>query len=745
VTDLAAIRSSVDRTKQTLAKISVAAAEIVERHEAVRPAVRQIQLAFQTTTGSKIRGAVDRAHSKASRLALSIEHILVRCDRLIHKTQKLELDLSQFGRHSVTAKSKKLKLELHALQHNAVKIKSELEPLFEVSSGWANELEKFSVQAHWSYRVYLAIDRLRNGYDDVGLRDLLQLTYGPDTPSDHRRRALSELLSWAHTSNDLELMHMASSHMEAYRISPDRYSPSDRELVLRLEGVRQIESPQSSSVFLALLDAHRRSSEDSLLAAANLAAHLKLNSVPDLGANLQLAWINAALALKELEPVFLNPALGSTPFDQLDCTLEEPIEVLSPLMVTVIVPAFNSEAWLPTAMRGLLAQSWRNLEIIIVDDCSTDATLAVARKIAKQDQRVTVLENLKNQGAYASRNKALEVAKGHYVTVHDADDWSHPRKIERQLLAFDSNMKMVANMSRSVRIDPSSLKFFAQYGREILRQNSSSLMFKRNPVLTELGFWDEVKFGADTEYHHRINAKYGMGSAPTINEGLLSFTRFHSESLTGGGKNSTLRGIIGARRDYVRKFTDWHEQMKFTDRGLYLERATTKRPFVIPTSSSSSKAGEVYDLILVANLAPQSEWLDVVYRKLKALAKSGQKIAVVHLPSVDRPNAQPSEKLEVLLSKSVVTRLDREHSARAISIVFHIDTLRERNELMPKLRAQSATIVLTDLASPKQVSAAQKLVREYVGKRPTLAAESKSSLKALAAGEVAVTKIWEVS
>ncbi len=93
----------------------------------------------------------------------------------------------------------------------------------------------------------------------------------------------------------------------------------------------------------------------------------------------------------------------------------------------------------------------------------------------------------------------------------------------------------------------------------------------------------------------------------------------------------------------------------------------------------------------------------------------------------------------------MVTRLDREHSARAISIVFHIDALRERNELMPELRAQSATIVLADLASPKQVAAAQKLVREYVGKRPTLAAESKSSLKALAGAEMAVTKIWGVS
>ena len=745
MTDLATLRSSVGRTKQTLAKISLVAAGIAERHEAVSPAVRQIQLAFQTTTGSKIRGAVDRAHSKANRLALSIEHILVRCDRLIHKTQKLELDLAQVVQRSGAAKSKKLKLELALLQRDALQIKSRLEPLFEVSSGWAAELEIFRLQAHWSYRVYLAIDRLRNGYDDLGLRDLLYLSYGPDTPSDHRRRALSELLSWAHTSNNQELMQMASTHMEAYRISPDRYSPSDRELVLRLEGVRQVESPEASSVFLALLDAHRRSSEDSLLAAANLAAHIKLSSVPDLGATLQLQWINAALALKELEPVFLNPALGDTPFDQLDCTLGEPTEIVSPMMVTVIVPAFNSEAWLPTAMRGLLGQSWQNLEVIIVDDSSTDGTLSVAKVIAKQDSRVTVLANETNLGAYASRNKALELAKGHYVTVHDADDWSHPRKIERQVLAFDSNMKMVANMSRSVRIDPSSMKFFAQYGREILRQNSSSLMFKRNPVLAELGYWDEVKFGADTEYHHRINAKYGMGSAPTINEGLLSFTRFHSESLTGGGKNSTLRGIIGARRDYVRKFTDWHEQSKLTDRGLYLERATQKRPFVIPTSSAGSSAGEIYDLILVANLAAKSEWLDAVYRKLATLAKSGKKIAVVHLPSVDRPNAQPSEQLEDLLAKSVLTRLDREHSARAVSVLFHIDALRERNELLPDIRTQSATIVLSDLPSPKQLSDSQKLVRDYVGRRAELVAESKASLKVLASGEVAVSKLWDVS
>lgn len=743
MTDLAALRSSIERTKQTFAKISLAASEIEQRHQVVRPVVRQIQLAFQTTTGSKIRGAVDRAHSKASRLALSTEHIMVRCDRLIHKTQKLELDLQDFNRATVLSKTKALKDELDALQSAAEKIKNTLQPLFEISSAWTTELENFSVQAHWSYKVYLAIDRLRNGYDNLGLRDLLDLAYGPTTPSDHRRRAVSELLSWAHTSNDLELMAMASAHMESYRVSPDRYSPSDRELVLRLEGIRQMDAPESSELFLALLDASRRASEEALLAGANVASHLKLSSVPNLGAKLQLQWINAALALRELEPVFFNPALGDTPFDQLDCQLGEPASVVSPLLVTVIVPAFNSAVWLPTAMRGLLAQSWQNLEVIIVDDCSTDATLSVAKKIAKQDSRVTVLSNATNLGAYASRNKALEVAKGHYVTVHDADDWSHPRKIERQVLAFDSNLKMVANMSRSVRIDPDSMKFFAQYGREILRQNSSSLMIKRNPVFTELGFWDEVKFGADTEYHHRINAKYGMGAAPTISEGLLSFTRFHSESLTGGGKNSTLRGIIGARRDYVRKFSDWHEQMKLVEGGLYLERATQTRPFVIPTSSSGASGKELYDLVLVANLAAKSDWMSGAFRKLRTLAKQGTKIAVVHLPSVDRPNAQPSEELELLLAKSVVTRLDREHSARARSVLFHMDALQEPNELLPDLRTETTAIVLGDLVSSEQLSAAQLLVKSYVGKRAALVAESKSSLKDLNKAGIAVTNLWD--
>jgi glycosyltransferase involved in cell wall biosynthesis len=743
VTELSVIRSSLERTKKTLAKVAVAAAEIDSKAVKIDSSLIQIREVFQTSSGSKIRGVVDRTFEKSKRLSLNVEHLQLRCDRVVAKTRNLEIDLKLTTGMGSFLGSSRAQQELANLRAEAEQIKSALDSYVSAAQSWVSELEKFSIQANWSYRVYIAIDRLRTGFDDLGLRDLLGLVYGPHTPPDHRRRALSELLSWAHTSNDSELLSLTSQHMKAYWVSPDRYSGSDRELVLRLEGIRQIDEPADSGMFVALLDASRRRTEDSLLAGANLVSRLALSAVPELGAGLQLAWINAALELRGLEPVSYNRELGSTTFDQLDCELPPGSDIESPEMVSVLVPAFNSAPWLPTAVRGLLKQTWKNIEVIIIDDCSTDDTLAVANSLAATDARIRVLANKVNQGAYASRNYGLQFAHGHLITVHDADDWSHPRKIERQMLAFDAQPKMVANMSRSVRIDPDSMHLFAQYGREILRQNSSSLMFRRNPVFTELGFWDEVKFGADTEYHHRINSRFGLGSAPTINAGLLSFTRFHTESLTGGGKNSTVRGIIGARRDYVRKFSDWHEQMKTVEGGLYLERAVKKRPFVIPTASSGSDSELGFNFVFVANLAIFTPWIEEAFKKVKTLAKQGKTIAVVHVPSIHKPNAHPCAEFETLLSKGLVTRLDREHVATADALYVHTDALQAKNELVPEVRAKALTLILGQQLDESEIATALSLADSYFGLTPALltdSIEARDALQQLGLGE---TKVWK--
>ena len=79
-------------------------------------------------------------------------------------------------------------------------------------------------------------------------------------------------------------------------------------------------------------------------------------------------------------------------------------------LVTVIMPVFNGGDFLETAIRGVLSQTYKNLELIIVDDASTDASKQVAQKAAKKDARVRVLSVAKNGSAYAARNLALDAA-----------------------------------------------------------------------------------------------------------------------------------------------------------------------------------------------------------------------------------------------------------------------------------------------------------------------------------------------
>ncbi len=99
-------------------------------------------------------------------------------------------------------------------------------------------------------------------------------------------------------------------------------------------------------------------------------------------------------------------------------------------LVSIVIPAFNAERWIRESIESALAQSWPAKEIIVVDDGSTDRTLAVARGFA--DRGVQVLSQA-NRGAAAARNTGLRAARGTYIQFLDADDLLHPRKIEQQL------------------------------------------------------------------------------------------------------------------------------------------------------------------------------------------------------------------------------------------------------------------------------------------------------------------------
>src|SRR4051794_3877496 len=103
-----------------------------------------------------------------------------------------------------------------------------------------------------------------------------------------------------------------------------------------------------------------------------------------------------------------------------------------PGLVTVVVPAHNAAATLRQTLASIAAQTYRDLEIVVVDDGSTDDTSAIAAEFAHLDRRVRLVSQA-NAGVAAARNKGIALARGEYVAPVDADDLWEPTKIEKQV------------------------------------------------------------------------------------------------------------------------------------------------------------------------------------------------------------------------------------------------------------------------------------------------------------------------
>lgn len=110
-------------------------------------------------------------------------------------------------------------------------------------------------------------------------------------------------------------------------------------------------------------------------------------------------------------------------------------------LVSILVPAFNSGRWIADTLRSALAQTWQRKEIIVVDDGSTDDTLAIAQGFAAAGVRVV---SQPNQGAAAARNHAFVLSRGEYIQWLDADDLLAPDKIARQMAARVSDRVLLS-------------------------------------------------------------------------------------------------------------------------------------------------------------------------------------------------------------------------------------------------------------------------------------------------------------
>jgi hypothetical protein len=227
-------------------------------------------------------------------------------------------------------------------------------------------------------------------------------------------------------------------------------------------------------------------------------------------------------------------------------------------LVSVILPFFNAEAVLGTALESLRAQSWDALDVLMIDDAGTDGGAAIAADFAARDPRFRLIRQPVNSGAYAARNLGLGQARGEYVTTHDADDWSHPEKIARAMTALRKGSAPVT-LTDWVRADD-ALCFWGSWcpspNQPLL--DFSSALFAR-ALVDRVGPWDTARIGADREFLSRIRRLTGARMPEAVSKGCpLAFGRLSEGSLTRAGATHAATARHGIRRDYHEAAAAWH-------------------------------------------------------------------------------------------------------------------------------------------------------------------------------------------
>ncbi|MEM1130469.1 MAG: glycosyltransferase family A protein, partial [Pseudomonadota bacterium] len=231
-------------------------------------------------------------------------------------------------------------------------------------------------------------------------------------------------------------------------------------------------------------------------------------------------------------------------------------------LVSVIVPLWNAENTVGTAMRGLAAQTHTDIEVLIVDDCSTDNSAEVVADFCARDPRFRLIRQEQNGGAYMARNRALAEANGTFITVHDSDDWSHPERIARHL--DDLQPRFVPfNISDWVRTS-TDLCFWGPWRPQPNQptRNFSSVFFHRD-LIDKVGPWDAARVSADREFINRVQSLHGLKRQLAFLPGCpLALGRLEDTSLTRTGATHAATMYHGIRRDYHEAGDLWHDELR---------------------------------------------------------------------------------------------------------------------------------------------------------------------------------------
>jgi glycosyltransferase involved in cell wall biosynthesis len=288
------------------------------------------------------------------------------------------------------------------------------------------------------------------------------------------------------------------------------------------------------------------------------------------------------------------------------------------------------------AINSILAQSYQNFELIIVDDGSGEEFHPLLKEFAAKDERIRLVLLEKNVGTYGARNAGWLHANGRYLTGQDSDDWAHPLRLELQVKNLDENLNIVGNWCQGIRVNE-HLQIDIRDGNAPLRRGQSavavSMMIRMSPALLRLGFFDAARKAADSEYIQRLRTAFGSAAFDEIQEILYVIqARYDSLSRT----DFTPGWRHPNRQIYASMYSRWHKTLDILKNPAYFMPLTGARKFPAPfafTPEAKRGVARRFDLVILGDFFWSSKHQTLLLKKLKAAVAAGKTVAFTQVTS----------------------------------------------------------------------------------------------------------------
>jgi len=280
---------------------------------------------------------------------------------------------------------------------------------------------------------------------------------------------------------------------------------------------------------------------------------------------------------------------------------------LNNIIVSVIIPVYNSEKYLKETIQSVINQTIQNWELIIVDDGSSDSSAEIAEKIKLQDKRIRLIQK-QNTGVSDSRNVGISNAKGKYISFLDSDDIWMPNNLKYKINLLESTYSDGVYSFCEIINEHSEKTGIVKKGNEQVTLNDillwkanyitipSGLVFKTETIISSGGFNSQLSNNADQELLMRLLAN---NSKIILYESVTWFYRLHSSNMSSNigvmEKDTLLTYSIASKKKYFKNYFfktkcfakmylvlsgSWWKNGKSKKNGLiYLAKAFITNPF----------------------------------------------------------------------------------------------------------------------------------------------------------------------